>query len=304
MEKKLFKKNEKFCKYHSLIYFEQANSYCEKYLKMDEKEEAKLGEDLLNSLKKEKSTCLSYIKDISTGAIVLINESFNGGFLISDDIVSRGTGLTKDLRNLSIGGLKNDLERCKIVLSNYEKVLSSIQTENTISKKEAICIANIIKLHSILGELGQKCNILLPLARRVELIVDHENIDKNEIWYKEFVELNEKLKKKQKPEDDYRTILAQMKQKHGQIFDKLDDIFNTKGKNEFIKYILKNHPYPNYENDKKNGRNFDKYTIELIQFLHEKYQPETPEEKNEKTLLDYCINHEISKKLSNLLTKL
>ena len=46
-----------------------------------------------------------------------------------------------------------ELERIKLILSNYEKILSSIQSSNEYrenTKKEAICIANIIKINKIL----------------------------------------------------------------------------------------------------------------------------------------------------------
>ena len=298
--KEYISSNKPFCKYHSLIYFEQAKNYYEKYL--SNIDENLLKGQSLNSLKKQKDMYTDYIRDINSGAVVLFEESFKGGFLINEEIVSTGRGITNDLRRLALGNIENRVERCKIVLSNYEKVLASIQTENRMSKKEAICIANIIKLNSILGQIKSKCNILLPLARRVELIIEHENIDKNEEWYKEFIKLNEILKKNQRPDDDYQTLLKQMKETHGPIFDEIDDKFIKGGKEGFIKYILDKHPYQDYQKDKNNGRNFNNYNTELIKYLHEKYQPETPSVKNEQNLLKYCIIHEICKKLSNLLT--
>jgi hypothetical protein len=298
--KEAIRSNKKFCKYHSLIYFEQAKSYYDKYL--TDIDENKLNPKLMKSRKEQKEICIDYLRDINSGAVVLFNESFNGGFLVSEDIIGNYTGFTGNIKALSLGNIQNKLERCKLVLSNYEKVLSSIQTENKISKKEAICIANIIKLHSILGTLGSKCNYLLPLAQRVELIVDHEKIDKNEKWYIEFVKLNEKLKKKQRPEDDYRIILSKMKETHRKEFDEIDNKFNKKEKKEFIEFILEKYPYPDYQKDKDNGRDFKKENAELYKFLFEKYQPETPAKQNEETMFKFCIANEISKKLSNLLT--
>lgn len=134
----------------------------------------------MESLNTQKEICNNYIKDINSGAIVLCEEFFRGGYL--EEIMSSGRGITNDLKNFSIGNIKNNIERCKIVLSNYETALSSIQSENNaLTKKEAICIANIIKLNSILGYSNSKIGTLITLAGRCELIIEHLKIDKNEI---------------------------------------------------------------------------------------------------------------------------
>ena len=61
--------------------------------------------------------------------------------MVPEEIISSGRGITNDLKNYSIANIKNNIEKCKIVLSNYETALSSIQSENNeLTKKEAICI--------------------------------------------------------------------------------------------------------------------------------------------------------------------
>ena len=149
--------NKKFCKYHSLMYFEQSNSYFEQYL--SEVNEALLGEDLMESLKRQKDICLDYLEDIRSGAVVLCEASFSGGKLYNEKMQSAGRGITNDLKRLNIKNIVNNAEFCKKVLLNYERALSSIQamkkeTEKSEKqrqqKKEAICIANIIKIHSIM----------------------------------------------------------------------------------------------------------------------------------------------------------
>ena len=295
--------NKPFCKYHSLMFFEQSKSYYDKYLANID--ESLLDKNAMNSRKSQKNLCDEYIRDINSGAVVLFDESFRGGYLISEEIISSGTGKTNDLKALCLGNIENSIERCKIVLLNYEKVLSSIQTTNTISIKEAICIANIMKLNAILGQFQSKYKTLLPLARRCEMIIEHEKIDKNKEWYKEFIKLYEKLKKQKNPEDDFQSIFQNIKQSHGQVFEEIDEQFNKNGGNiEFINFILKKHPFKNYENERKKGRNFKVYNTELIRFLNEHYQPDdyTPSE-SEESKLKYCVAHEISKKLSNLLTQ-
>ena len=301
--KDCIRSNKPFCKYHSLIYFEQSKSYYDKYLSSID--ESLLDKNLMKSRIDQKKMCDDYIRDINSGAVVLFDESFRGGYLITEEIISANRGITNDLKNFSIGNIQNSIERCKIVLANYENVLASIQIENSRSKKEAICIANILKLNAILGYLKKKCRILLPLAKRCELIVEHEKIDKNEEWYKEFVKLNTELKNYQSPDDDYQTKFKRVKKNHQRIFDDINDSFSSNGGNiQFINYILENHPFPNYKNEIKNGRNFKSYNNELIIFLLEQYNPDnySTRENDEKSELTYCIYHEISTKLSNTLT--
>ena len=294
--------NKKFCKYHSLMYFEQSKSYYEQYLSTID--EALLEPKALESLKNQKTLCEQYLNDINNGAFVMCLQSFNGGRLFQEQIVSTGRGITNDLRKYALGNIQNRIEDCKIVLSNYERALSSIQTMNNITKNEAICIANIIKINSILGYFSIKYKYLLNLAKRCEFIIENLKIDKKEEWYTEFIKLYESLKKNNKNktnEDSYNELLSRMKESHGQIFKEIDDKFNTnKDKINFIKYIIDKHPYKDY---KESDRNFNKYNPELLSFLLEKYQPDnyTPSNDDE-SQLKYCIAHEISKKLSYLFT--
>lgn len=116
--------------------------------------------------------------------------------------------------------------------------------------------------------------------------------------------MNKELKKKQTPEEDYQSLFRNIRRSHTEIFDTLDDEFRVNGRKiEFINFILKKHPFNNYENEKQK-RNFNKYNTELISYLNEQYQPDnyTPSDQKEKSKVEYCIAHEISKKLSNLLT--
>ena len=301
--KDCIRSNKPFCKYHSLIYFEQSKAYYDKYL--SNIDESLLDKNSMKSRSDQKKMCDDYIRDINSGAVVLFDESFRGGYLISEEIISAGRGITNDLRNFAIGNIQNSIERCKIVLANYENALASIQTENTRSKKEAICIANILKLNAILGYLRKKWRILLPLARRCELIIEHERIDKNEEWCKEFFKINTEIKKYQTPDYDYQTRFERIRKNHQRIFDSINDNFNSNGGNiKFINFILENHPFPNYQDEIKKGRNFKVHNNELIRFLLEQYNPDnySTMEGDEESELRHCIAHEIATKLSNILT--
>ena len=44
--------------------------------------------------------------------------------------------------------------------------------------------------------------------------------------------------------------------------------------------------------------------MDLLYFLSKKYQPENYMKGNKDSELEYCINHEISSKISNLITSM
>ena len=224
--KECIRSNKKFCKYHSLMYFEQAEKYYKKYLANID--EALLKEDQIKSLKDQKVIFTNYINNIKCGAIVLCEDSFKAGRLINEDIISKGTGKTNDLLKYAFGNKENNTEALKIVLSNYESALSSIQVSNKPSKTEAICIANIIKLNSFLGHVITNNRTLFHLAQRCLLITEQENINKEEEWYKDFMNLYNLLKKILPPEDDYNQKFKKIKEKHGDIFEEIDKQFNEK----------------------------------------------------------------------------
>ena len=312
-----------FCKYHSLMYFEQSNSYFEKYfpkispsdettLEKEErnsnKEEKRENVDLLGPtemeiLIKESKACIEYIHDIKSGAILLCEEFLKKGVLIRDDvIVSSDKGNTTQEKRYNIANLNRiNIENRKIFLANYESLLSEIQVTNDFTKKEALCIASIIKIcHSISENFGNKVRYLLCLAQRCESIVEHLNLDKTEEWYKEFDSLYSKLKALAPKEQVYQELLEDMKKKHPDIFKTIDNNFEKMSTKDFIKFIITNHPYNGIEKDV--DRDFEAESTELLHFLLTKYMPDNYRysSTNEKSKLRYCIVHEISKKLNSL----
>ena len=309
--KKYIESMAKFCKYNSLIMFEQANYYYEKYL--SDINVNLLGYKEQQELLKQKEICQGYIKDINSGAIVLCLESFKGGYLIGGEIKSSGRGITNDLRRFNLANLQKEIDTLKLVLSNYEKILSSIQStdeEKKNTQKEAICIANIIKINEILGELNSKKRILFLLAERCKFIIERQSKEEKEKlskkeWYLEFNKLYESLQKKQPKDEEFYLIIPEMRRKYEKIFNEIEEKFNKKKSNiDFISFILKNHPYRGYEND-INNKDFYHFNLDLINFLLIKYQPENYKlNGDEKEKLEYCIVHVISQKLSNLYRKI
>ena len=297
--------NEKFCKHHSLLYFEQCESLYDKYLSNVRRTTLRPVE-LFNSLEKELKTCKEYISDIKSGAIFICEASFNGGKLYGEEMIkkikeaSNQRGLTNDILRLLF--IKGNLDN---VIANFERALNAIKAmDKNYSKKEAICIANIIKLYKISGLLGNKINYLMKLADDCEFIIENIKIEKDEEWYKEFVELYNELKKiNQDKEKNYQEKLKIMKETHGKEFTTIEEKFeeckNNKKYINFINFILEKHPYNNYN---QNDNDFTKINYELLDTLLLKYLPDdyTPKNGDNNSELNFYIIHEIYKKLSNL----
>ena len=192
-------------------------------------------------------------------------------------------------------------------MNNYEKILSEIQNseekiKNTI--KEAICIVNIIKINNLLCEIKERKRILLRYAERCKYIID-VNEDREQIktkdWYKEFEKLYQKLKDLEPRYEEYYRILPEIRDQYSDIFNEIERQFNKKKTNyDFIKFILENHPYKDYEKDKENTI-LKTYSIESVNFLLEKYNPDDYSLTEDLAAqLQYCIIHEIAKKLNNI----
>ena len=315
--------NKPFCKYHSIIYFEQSNSYYEKYfpkIKEDKGKDNKnnnpgieggnekrenisfLPANEIESLNNAHKSCLNFLRDIKSGAILLCEEFLKKDELINENLIltaDKGRGITaqQNLYNLD----KMNRENQKIYLDNYEKLLSEIQVSKEFTKKEALCIANIIKINFFMSKtFSNKPRYLIYLARRCETIVEHLKLNKNEKWYLEFQDLYKKLKENEPTDQNYQEQLSEMKEKYPDVFRIIEDNFNTMSTKEFIKFIIKEHPYKYIEKD--SDKNFDEDTPELLRFLLKKYLPDDyrPMESREDTVLRYCIVHEISKKLNYL----
>ena len=306
--KECLQKKMKFCKYNSLIYFEKSQCLFIKYIGKASNL-AICGGKLMNKAKDLFKSNHIYINEINSGAILLFEESLKSGKLI----LSNETGFTKDLLNLKFEP-NQDGEKYQIILGNYEKMLSEFLTEKTLQKEQkkkvAICIANIIKISfSLLGythlkryiQLGEKCELY---ANDID-----SGINKNEDWYKEFLDLMKEIKELVgQVGDSEEEMKKRIKKKYKKIFDEIDSKYiNRKSDQEFIDYALKLKPYNGYEEDQKNKilEQKKKEGFEnMVKYLRAKYHPDlyTYENENEKTQLDYCIIEHIDSYLNRLFT--
>jgi len=294
--KQCLKKLEKFCRYNSLTYFERALMYFKIYIKDlgDILKEDHNNRKDFDNCKRQKEISQNYIDDINCDAILLCEESFKQKKLIHTE-----TGFTQKSKNLSYGE-EDEIEKNEIVLYNYEKMLSSLKGKT--NEKEAICLANIIKINYKLLK-GRNLKINLEFGKRCDFIVKNKKLDQNREWYKEFKEIYSKLK-----EDNELLVKSENKEsirnKYGAQFDKIDDNFNKRNSNiQFIHFILKERPYPQYEEDKnKKVVDFEKESTELYNLLTQRYHPNeyTTIEGDEDSQLNYFLTDHIEGKLNNL----
>ena len=298
--KQCLQEKKKFCRYYSLLYFEKVNFFFKKYIE-DFRKLTTCSKELMTKCKNELVVSQSYINDINSNAIILLDESLNPDAIIK----SNNTQFTQNIFGLKIP-LKDEQEKYQIVLGNYEKML--IELSDKVTKGKALCIANIIKLSiRFLGDSDYKKYI--KLAEECEFIVNQLNLDKNEDWYQEFNTLYKEIR------DNYdlnkqneKEMREKIKRKYKNRFDEIDSKFaKKKGNLDFINYILKLKPYPEYEEDKKNKNiNFKEDSQDLISHLQTRYHPDRYPYNldDEDSQLNYCIIEYIESYLNRMFNNI
>ena len=296
---KCIKEKKEFSKYHSLMYFEQARSYYEKYL--EKVNPALFKKESLDSLNLQKKIFTENIQDINSGAIILEKNLQEGRVFDGKGYEALGTGFTKGLNNLNINPAQKEVDLL-LKLKEYERILSSILISNEPSEKEAKCIVSILIINNLLGKINKKNKYLFALSDKCELIIDHFKIDKNIDWYKSFLPIKKKIDSLKTSEENYNTLFLKVRQKNPEIFDEIDEQFRKhKGTIKFIDFIITKYPYKGFEKGQKE-LDLTKYTTDLAYQLSKKYTPDSYMQGNPQSELEHCIKHEIAAKLSNLIT--
>ena len=296
---KCIKEKKEFSKYHSLMYFEQARSYYEKYL--EKVNPALFKKESLDSLNLQKKIFTENIQDINSGAIILEKNLQEGRVFDGKAYEALRTGFTKALNNLNIDPAKKE-EELLLILKEYERILSSILIANEPSEKEAKCIVSILIINNLLGKINKKNKYLFALSDKCELIIDHFRIDKNTDWYKSFLPIKKKIDSLKTSEENYNTLFLKVRQKNPEIFDEIDEQFRKhKGTIKFIDFIITKYPYKGFEKGQKE-LDLTTYTTDLAYQLSKKYTPDSYMQGNPQSELEHCIKHEIAAKLSNLIT--
>ena len=298
--KKCLAERKKFCKYHSLIYFEKAETLFKKYIG-EIKSLAAVGKKIMDKCKNQRAVSVTYISDINSGAIVLIENSLKSKQLIQSNM----TGFTSTLLGLKLSPT-DEAEKYQIILSNYEKMLIGLSDQK--SRERALCIANILKLAiRFLGDLNYKKYI--KLAQDCKFLVDQLNLDKGEEWYKDFEDIYKEIEENYNiMKENEKEMRNNIKKKYKSQFDEIDNKFSKKKSDiDFINYILQLKPYKGLEEDKKNKKlDFSKVNQELLKHLRNKYHPDDCQYSmdDEDSQLNYCIIETIDSYLNKLFNEL
>jgi hypothetical protein len=220
--KKCLAERKKFCKYHSLIYFEKAEAFFKKYIG-EIKSLAAVGKIIMEKCKNQRAVSVTYISDINSGAIVLIENSLKSKQLIQSNM----TGFTSTLLGLKLSPT-DEAEKYQIILSNYEKMLIGLSDQK--SRERALCIANILKLAiRFLGDLNYKKYI--KLAQDCKFLVDQLNLDKGEEWYKDFEDIYKEIEENYNiMKENEKEMRNNIKKKYKSQFDEIDNKFSKKKK--------------------------------------------------------------------------
>jgi hypothetical protein len=261
--------------------------------------------EIKEKCKEQLKLCLIYINEVKTGSILLLEDSIRQGILIK----SNNTGFTQSAVGFKFSN-KEETEKNEIILQNYEKMLREMNpnielaprktiSSSELSLKEAICIANIVKIsHSFLGKTNKR---LFSLCVRCEFLAERMKI-KDKEWYKEFRELYKDIEATLDQRDaNLEDMKKHIKEKYKSQFSELESKFNKKNNKEFIDFILENYPYKDYQEDKKNKRiDTSKINQELIQYLIGKYHSPQYFYEEEISLFIYCIEEIIESYLNYL----
>ena len=284
------KEMKQFCRYNSLKYFEKTKNLFSKYIIDSNK--LLFDIQIKNKCILQMRTCSEYIDDLNSYLILLCEDAIKFNKLISS-----GTGLS-DKKKL----LLDNNEGYQMILETYEKMLP--QYEGKGDKREAIILANMIKIKlKLLGNVNYKMYYIM--GKRCQFIV--KDISPKPEWYTEFCKIFKELKEKCPSNIEEEIMKEKIKLKYKTQFENIDNIFNQKKDNiEFIDYILKNLPYKGYEEDKKNNKNFEKDSQELLSYLKAKYSPNeyTYNNQDEKSQLNYCLIEYIDQYLNRLYSNI
>lgn len=251
---KSIEKENKFWKYHSLVYFEKSYSLYQLYF--SEGQEKVLAKNLLSDLNEQKKMCINYIHDIQSGAIFFEKESLSENDLFFKDKYSN---------NLIEAWIKNsnkfnyDKNKLILILTEFQKLLAQIQIFEEPSEKEAKCIANIIKIFFNYNLYFYKTKYVFDLANKCYSIIEQLEINKQEKWCKEFLDLYQNMEQKN-DQGKIRQLHLDFINEQNKIFDKFKnnyysilvdriqmmypDLFNNSDISEFKKNI---NPIENYK---------------------------------------------------------
>ena len=310
---------KKNCKYFSKLYYEEVIKLYKKYIKEEdtliikeikekideEKRESEIQLNKINSLyllihlSKQKKKLID--NDLERNVERIINTVENGetGFTYKNDLLDlNNKNLNYEDYNLIYDELETQLNEILMKLGKDEDHYDDRKNKELLEQK-GICLGNMAKIklkfqkktdYSQYKKLIDNCIHCARLCSKKSDDCD---------WYKEALELQKEIKLKDDNHENEEEIMKEYK-KQIKNLDYSLEIDNER----FIEEILANFPYDGYNKDNNPFNNNEEITIDQIDFLIKKYDPEKYPKNSKKEKILYEIIVYIAKKLNEIKSKM
>ena len=277
-------KRDNFNKYYAKQYFKGALEIIRKY-DLD-KDINRIERKKKEQYEQMKNKCIAGIHNLDAEFLIESENSLSSNKLVDDKI-------------------KNQKEKLYSLLDIFLEHISKIEglDDNESYRIIALCYANIVKIEykllgnknklKIIRDYGVKCK---EISERIESI-------KHKSWFKEFFdiqrELEEEIRFKEEEKDNEK---IKIKEKMQEELNKISRIAKEKRKVEFIKYIIDNYPPNGYKKEDDYVKRFNKNPEKTLEDLTTVYHTSNYHGKDipyERYLIIEQIETELNKMKEN-----
>ena len=277
-------KRDNFNKYYAKQYFKGALEIIRKY-NLD-KDINRIERKKKEQYEQMKNKCIAGIHNLDAEFLIESENSLSSNKLVDDKI-------------------KNQKEKLYSLLDIFLEHISKLEglDDNESYRIIALCYANIVKIEykllgnknklKIIRDYGVKCK---EISERIESI-------KHKSWFKEFFdiqrELEEEIRFKEEEKDNEK---IKIKEKMQEELNKISRIAKEKKKVEFIKYIIDNYPPNGYKKEDDYVKRFNKNPEKTLEDLTTVYHTSNYHGKDipyERYLIIEQIETELNKMKEN-----
>ena len=277
-------KRDNFNKYYAKQYFKGALEIIRKY-DLD-KDINRIERKKKEQYEQMKNKCIAGIHNLDAEFLIESENSLSSNKLVDDKI-------------------KNQKEKLYSLLDIFLEHISKLEglDDNESYRIIALCYANIVKIEykllgnknklKIIRDYGVKCK---EISERIESI-------KHKSWFKEFFdiqrELEEEIRFKEEEKDNEK---IKIKEKMQEELNKISRIAKEKRKVEFIKYIIDNYPPNGYKKEDDYVKRFNKNQEKTLEDLTTVYHTSNYHGKDipyERYLIIEQIETELNKMKTN-----
>ena len=247
-------KIDNFNKYYAKLYFKGALEIVRKY-NLD-KDINRIERKKKEQYEQMKNKCLAGIHNINAIFLIESEKSLSSNKLVDDN-------------------LKNEKETLysllDIFLENISK-LEDLDDNNESYRIIALSYANIVKIeYKLLGN-KKKLRIIRDYGDKCKEISEKIELFKHKSWFKEFLdiqrELEEEIRFKEEEKDNEK---IKIKERIQDELNKIEKKSKEKSNVEFVKYIIDNYPPNGYKKEDDYVNRFNKNPEKVIEDLAKVY---------------------------------